>query len=149
MTISGPTIEVKSDEAVREPRMAKLVAIDVSSSRHQRTRIVVRNLSPHGLGARGEIDLLPCEHVVIHLPDGSEMGAIVRWVRKNSFGLSLDDRIDAAALRGKSSASSHLITRDAQVDFHRMQHKGTFARSGFNRSHREEVLRNSDWIGEN
>jgi hypothetical protein len=134
------------NDTAREPRVSKLVSLELSSERHQRTKIVVRNMSPHGLGARGEIDLLPCERVTVHLPDDRTIGATVRWVKKGTFGLSLDDRIDAQAVQPKVKASSGLVTRDADVGFHRLRHNADVApRSGFQRSHRDEVLRNSVW----
>jgi hypothetical protein len=136
-----------SDESAREKRMAKLMALEISTKRYKRVRIVVRNLSPHGIGARGEIDLVPCEQVVIHMPDGRDLSAIVRWVRKNTFGLSLDDRIDTNALKSQSASLGHLPTKDDGITFQRFQHVGSTARSGFKRSHRDEVLKtNSTWV---
>ncbi|QJQ32414.1 hypothetical protein GV829_08080 [Sphingomonas lacunae] len=134
------------NDTAREPRVSKLVSLELSSDRHQRTKIVVRNLSPHGIGARGEIDLLPCERVTLHLPGDRCVAATVRWVRKGTFGLSLDERIDATAVQPTAKASAGLITRDAEVGFHRLRHNTDAApRSGFQRSHRDEVLRNSIW----
>lgn len=133
-------------DTAREPRVSKLVSFELSSERHQRAKFVVRNMSPHGLGARGDIDLLPCERVIIHLPDDRSIGATVRWVKKGTFGLALDERIDAQAVQPKAKASPGLVTRDSDNGFHRLRHNADIApRSGFQRSHRDEVLRNSAW----
>jgi len=129
----------------REPRVAKLVAIELSSSRYQRVKIVVRNLSPHGIGARADIELLPCEHVTIHLPNGQDVGAIVRWVRKNTFGLSLDERIAPEQFQRSADGATAIVPRDAELSFHRLRHVASTARTGFQRSHRDEVLRSSSW----
>jgi len=145
MDMSWSPPKAEADNA-REPRVSKLVSLELSSDRHQRTKIVVRNMAPHGLGARGEIDLLPCERVTVHLPDGRDIGATVRWVKKGTFGLALDERIDAAGVQPKTNAAgSGLVTRDAELSFHRLRHTTQTSRSGFQRSHRDEVLRNSDW----
>jgi PilZ domain len=136
------------NDSTREPRMAKLVALHLSSARYDNVKIVVRNLSPHGLGARADIELLPCERVVVHLPDGQDVGAIVRWVRKNTFGLSLDERIEPAQLQPKPAAVSAIVPRDAEIGFNRLRHTAGSSRSGFQRSHRDEVLRTSSWMGE-
>ena len=136
---------VTDNDTAREPRVSKLVSLEISSDRHERTKIVVRNMSPHGLGARAEIDLLPCERVTVHMLDGSSVGATVRWVKKGTFGLSLDDRVDAASIQPKAKASGALVTRDAELGFQRMRHNAVTSRSGFQRSHRDEVLRTSDW----
>ena len=128
------------DESAREPRVSKLMSVDISSARQPRTRIVVRNLSPHGIGCRGECDILPCERITVHLHDGREVGATVRWVRKGTFGLSLDERIDPAALHINTSATGAITPRDADLGFHRLRHQGSQSRTGFQRSHRDEVL---------
>ena len=134
------------NDTAREPRVSKLVSLELSSDRHERTKFVVRNMSPHGLGARGDIDLLPCERVTVHLPDNRTIGATVRWVKKGTFGLSLDDRIDAQGVQPKAKASTGLVTRDTETGFQRLRHNAhTAPRSGFQRSHRDEVLRTSDW----
>ncbi|MFM6853448.1 MAG: PilZ domain-containing protein [Sphingopyxis sp.] len=139
---------VDGAEALREPRTAKLMSVEISSSRYGPTKVVIRNMSSHGLGIRGDINLLPCELVVVHLPDGSRVGGIVRWANKNTFGLSLDERIDQSALQPRKMADgANLTTRDAEIGFQRIRHvvSGTASRSGFQRTHRAEVLRSSDW----
>lgn len=133
---------------VRETRVSKLVALELSSDRYRRVRIVVRNLSPHGLGVRGDIELLPCEQVIIHLPDGRDVNAIVRWARKNTFGLSLEERIAPEQLQPRAAPSTVIVPRDAELGFHRLRHEASSSRSGFQRTHRDEVLRTSNWRGE-
>jgi hypothetical protein len=143
-------------EDEREIRVSKLLTLEISSARHPRTKIVVRNLSPHGMGVRSDLAVLPCEHVTLYLPNGTEVGGIVRWVRKGTFGLSLDDRIEPDMLQPKTIGSGHITPSDEQIGFHRLQHTGTTVRSGFHRSPRDEVLHNrnggqagaSHWIND-
>lgn len=137
-----------ADGSVREIRVSKLVALELSSARYKRVRIVIRNLSPHGLGARADIELLPCEQVVVHLADGREVGAIVRWVKKNTFGLSLAERIEPEQLQPRAAPSAAIVPRDAELGFNRLRHTATSSRSGFQRTHRDEVLQSSHWHGE-
>lgn len=148
------TPEPNKQDLERECRVSKLLTLEISSSRHPRTKVVVRNISPHGLGARSDIDLVQCEHVTVHLPNAEDMGAIVRWVKKGTFGLALDGRIEPDMLQPRSHGSMHLDTRDAPTGFQRLEHKGSTERSGFQRSHRDQVLHGggigttSHWISD-
>jgi hypothetical protein len=142
------TPPIAAADSEREPRTSKLVSVDMASDRHARTRIVVRNISSHGLGARADIDLLPCERVTIYMPDGAEIGATVRWVRKNTFGLSLDERISADFVQAKNAANAAFQPRDEVLGFHRLHHAPVVGRSGFHRSHRDEVLKSSHWTND-
>jgi hypothetical protein len=132
-------------QADRETRTSKLLSVDISSARFARTRVVVRNLSSYGLGARSEIDLLPTEQITVHLPNGHDVAAIVRWVRRGTFGLSLGERIDPATLQTRNALDRPITTRDAKPGFEpfRVQ-AATQQRTGFQRSHRDEVL-SSSW----
>lgn len=135
-------------EDEREIRVSKLLTLEISSARHPRAKIVVRNLSPHGMGVRSDLEVLPCEHVTLYLPNGTEVGGIVRWVRKGTFGLSLDDRIEPDMLQPNTMGSGQITPCDSEIGFQRLQHTGTTVRSGFQRSHREQVLNNSRWIND-
>ncbi len=141
--ISDP---LPAGNSAREPRVAKLVALEISCVGGRRTKVVVRNLSPYGMGIRADIELLPCENVVVHLPGGRDVAAIIRWARKKSFGLSLEERIEPAMLK-PGAADGPIVTKDAGPGFHRMKHQPTTARSGFRRTHRDEVLNSSNWRG--
>lgn len=135
-----------NDDSAREQRVSKLLSVEISTENFGRVKIVIRNLSPHGIGARLDAELLPCERVTIHLPNGRDVGATVRWVRKGTMGLALDERIEPDAYVVKKVATGPLVARDAEIGFQRLRHASTPAsRSGFQRSHRDEVLRTSDW----
>lgn len=144
MTMNWNPDSHEQDAAAREPRTSKLLAVELSSDRNPPARVVIRNLSSHGVGARGDIDLLPCERVTLHLPDGAQIGGTVRWVRKGTFGIALDERLPTEFLQAKAKSSAEIVTRDTVVGFqpvkHTVEHAG---RSGFQRTHRDEVLRSS------
>lgn len=135
-------------DAVRESRVSKLLTLEVSNGAGERHKIVVRNLSPHGIGARGDISLIACERLLVHLPNGQDIAATVRWIGKGTFGLALDERIEPDMLKPKSAMPMGAIQpRDAELGFQRLMHTGTTARSGFQRSHRDVVLSSSNWVG--
>lgn len=148
MDMSWKTPSLPADESAREVRVSKLVSLELSSARYKRVKIVIRNLSPHGLGARADIELLPCEQVMVHLPDGRDVGAIVRWVKKSTFGLSLEERIEPEQLQARAASSAAIVPKDADLGFNRYRHTASSSRSGFQRTHRDEVLRTSNWHGE-
>jgi len=85
--------KAEGDAGVREQRISKLVTVEISNSRLGRTRVVVRNLSNHGLGIRSDVDLLPCERLTVHIGEDRSVEATVRWVGKGQFGLALDERV--------------------------------------------------------
>lgn len=140
----------KPGDNARESRVSKLLSLEVSNSHGQRFKIVVRNLSPHGIGARSDMPALECERLTVHLPDGTDIGATVRWVRKGTLGLSLDERIEPERFKVSQLASgAGLTTRDSFNEFERLRHKGSTVRAGFQRNHRDEVLNTSHWAAPN
>ena len=146
MTMNWIPESTELDAEAREPRTSKLVAVELSSDRHPPTRIVIRNLSSHGVGARGDLDLLPCERITLHLPSGGKIAGTVRWVRKGTFGIALDERVPAEFLQAKAGSAADIVARDAQIGFQPIRHTVEKAgRSGFQRTHRDEVLRQSSW----
>lgn len=133
----------QTGDQARESRVSKLLTFEISSPRHARTKVVVRNLSPHGVGVRSEIDVIACEHLTLHLPGGQDLNAIVRWTKKGTFGLSLDERIEPEMLQPASHGVAQLTPADAQLGFQRLRHEGTTERSGFQRTHKQQVLNGS------
>lgn len=125
----------------RADRKSQLVPVEIASDRVKRTKVIVRNMSPFGLGVRGEIELLACERLVIYLPDGREVGATVRWARKNTFGLALDEAINPAALQPKvADRPTELTTRDDLAGFIPVQVQASTQRPGFVRSPRDQIF---------
>lgn len=131
------------DESAREARTSKLLSVEISRGGGGRERVVVRNVSPHGIGARGDIRLIPCEEVVVHLPGGETRRAVVRWVRKDGFGLYIDEPIDPQSLQVRAASGAGITPRDAQIGFVPLQHKATPSRTGFQRSHRDQIIHGS------
>ena len=139
-----PSTPSAGDNA-REVRVSKLITLEVSNMHGDRCKVVVRNLSPHGIGARSDMNVLQCERVIVHLPGGTETGGTVRWVGKGTFGIALDDRIEPEMLKPGQNSGGTLTPCDSQIGFQRIRHTATTARSGFQRSHRDEILLSSRW----
>ncbi len=148
MSNNWPPREIEIDDHAREPRTSKLVSLELTGAGNRRVKFVVRNMSSHGVSGRGEVDLLPCERVRVHMADGRDIAGTVRWVKQNTFGIALDEKvIDAARPVAPGAKSAAIVPRDAALGFQPLRHTATANRSGFQRTHREEVLRQSDWRG--
>jgi hypothetical protein len=134
----------------REERKSRLLPIEVGSERMDRTRVVVRNLSPYGLGVRGDIQLLACERVTVYLPGGFEVGATVRWVRNGTFGLALDEAINPAVLQPKAATGPSTLKPKGESDeFQLMKVRTDTRRPGFIRSRRDDILNgHSHWTND-
>jgi hypothetical protein len=147
MTIDWNPSEPKTS-GPRADRKSQLVPVEIASDRFGRTKVIVRNLSPYGLGVRGDVELLACERLTVHLPDGRSVGATVRWARKNTFGLALDESIALSALQPKSvNKPTELTTRDDNAGFVPIVVQTSTQRPGFVRSHRDQILDGaSHWI---
>ncbi|MBB5686842.1 PilZ domain-containing protein [Sphingobium boeckii] len=59
-------------------------------------QIAVRNVSPHGLGARAEVPPPLGMIVKINLSGVGDVEGEVRWVTGNRFGVKLDGSIDTS-----------------------------------------------------
>jgi hypothetical protein len=130
----------------RADRKSQLVPIEIASDRVGRTKVIVRNLSPYGLGVRGDVELLACERLTVYLPEGRKIGATVRWARKNTFGLALDEAINPVSLQPKSvHSATELTTRDDQNSFIPVTIQASTQRPGFVRSHRDQILDGSSY----
>jgi hypothetical protein len=71
----------------------------MSAAGRQPQEILVRNVSPQGLGgfSRGEAFAVG-ERVRIVLPGEIETGGLVRWTKARSFGVELDEPLSLEAL---------------------------------------------------
>jgi hypothetical protein len=150
MTMDWNPNKDPSAEAQRPVRVSKLLPLEIGTERLGRVTVVVRNISPYGLGVRSEVELLACERVTVFLPGDEQVGATVRWVRKGMFGLALDEAINPAALRAKAASLNDITTKDAQIGFVPLHIKtATQQRPGFQRSNRDNILNgHSHWVGD-
>ena len=77
--------------------------------------IIIRNLSPRGIGARAHgLPPLEGEEVFLKL-DGRELVGRVRWVRGDRFGVHLRDPIDGAV---RMPASPWAPAKNPSAGFH-------------------------------
>ena len=72
----------------RERRRRGMVLVKMIDSAGLEHLIMVRDVSVKGLSAAAQgTPPVPDEIVCIHLPDGREAWGLVRWVRRNLFGV--------------------------------------------------------------
>lgn len=85
----------------REPRERRLIRGEMETDRLPRHNILIRNISPRGLGAscRGLPPMVE-ETASIRLPDGQVITGMVRWVREQEFGVRFDRPVNLDAVFG-------------------------------------------------
>jgi hypothetical protein len=104
------------DAASRSDRRTRLLRASMSALGRSPQEILVRNLSPRGLGgaARGEAFAVG-ERVRIVLPGEIHVGGIVRWTKARSFGVEFDEPLCMDALgEGLQRAASGPATWEVQ-----------------------------------
>ena len=85
--------------ALRESRLRRLLHATLSSVRTGDIEIVVRSVSPRGLGASTKAQPPRTgDAVTMQLPGDFVLSGIVRWVSGNAFGIALDFEFDPAVL---------------------------------------------------
>lgn len=88
-----------SDGTVRQPRERGLVRARVAVDRIPIQEIIIRNVSPQGIGAASRgAPLIMGERATVLFPDGRQVTGEVRWVNGPSFGLKLDHELDPQVL---------------------------------------------------
>jgi hypothetical protein len=89
---------ISADRPSRKTRHLRLLRAQFSSPQHGTHDMLIRNVSSRGLGAatRGRSPLKD-ERVAIHLPFGTQISGVVRWVAGRSFGIEFDENFDLEA----------------------------------------------------
>jgi len=77
----------------RAPRAGRLFNASIFCERRGEMPIMVRNISPSGLGARGVSGLERGERITVRL-NNELIGAEVCWSHRNQFGVRLDTQVD-------------------------------------------------------
>ena len=80
----------------RETRSSRFFAATMEAPGLPPQQIAVRNVSPHGLGARADHPPALGAIVVIHLAGVGDVEGEVRWVTGTRFGVRLDGSIEPA-----------------------------------------------------
>lgn len=93
--IDKPTT-LSAEEQPRDPRTSRLLTAQIMSPRLGSAKIVVRNISASGLGAKCDVLLYKGEEVAVLLANVGAIDATVVWVKDRVFGLHFDERIDPA-----------------------------------------------------
>lgn len=81
-------------ECPREPRQHRLFKVEVITGRGKPFNAIVRNISAHGLRAKGDNPVHPGQFVQIRKQGFEPVSGTVRWVRDRDFGLEFDQEID-------------------------------------------------------
>lgn len=98
-----------SDQVVREQRQPRIVRARLIHRDGEVQDIVIRNVSPTGLGAsaRGPAPVRG-ERVLVVLPGEQEVTGIVRWFGGHTFGMQLDTPLDLDALGRALQRQAHV-----------------------------------------
>lgn len=84
----APTEAFRATPKFRERRRRGMVLVTLVDSAGETRAIMVRDVSAKGLSAAAQGEApVPDEVVSIHLPNGGVAWGLVRWVRRNLFGV--------------------------------------------------------------
>ncbi len=97
------------DKTVRDTRQPRIVSARLVRRGGDQQDIVIRNISPTGLGARTKA-AAPArgEQVTVILPGDQILTGTVRWFTRNAFGLELDTPLSPAALTEALQHKAHV-----------------------------------------
>lgn len=98
-----------ADQVIREQRQPRIIRARLIHRDGEVQDIVIRNVSPTGLGAsaRGPAPVRG-EHILVVLPGEQEVTGIVRWYGGHTFGMQLDQPLDLAALGRALQRQAHV-----------------------------------------
>ncbi|MEP3227439.1 MAG: PilZ domain-containing protein [Parasphingorhabdus sp.] len=95
MTKSLENIELDKGQSVfREPRIRKLVKVELFSGVSGPYEAIVRNISTFGVRATSPIALRPGQSLEIVKKGFGKVSGTVRWIGENEFGMCFDEPID-------------------------------------------------------
>ncbi|WP_109357179.1 PilZ domain-containing protein [Sphingorhabdus sp. EL138] len=102
----------QKQEAVREPRIRKLVKIELFTDNSGPHEAMVRNLSTFGIRATAPIDLFPEQSIVIKKAGFGSVSGTVRWVEGREFGMQFDQSIDVDLFNfGLGNEQGHFVKK--------------------------------------
>ncbi len=87
---------------LREPRIRKLVKIELFADGSGPHASFVRNLSTFGIRATSPIKLHPGQSIMIKKSGYGKVSGTVRWVEGREFGMQFDQAIDIDLFNFKS-----------------------------------------------
>ncbi len=96
----------------REPRVRKLVKIELFASDGATHPSIVRNLSRFGLRATLPIPLRTNQSIEIGKPGYGKVKGTVRWVGNGEFGMQFDEPVDVDQFDfGSKNTTGHFIKK--------------------------------------
>lgn len=110
-----------TDQVVREQRQPRIIRARLIHRDGEMQDIVIRNVSPTGLGAsaRGPAPVRG-ERILVVLPGDQEVTGIVRWFGGHTFGMQLDNPLDLDALGRALQRQTHVaqVSGEWKVENH-------------------------------
>jgi hypothetical protein len=99
----------QTDQVTREARQPRIIRARLLHRDGEVQDIVIRNVSPTGLGAsaRGPAPVRG-ERVAVLLPGDQEVTGMVRWFGGHTFGMKLDSPLDLDALGRALQRQAHV-----------------------------------------
>lgn len=89
----------------REERGRRMLAGIMHSETGSEQRIIIKDISAHGIGARATGSPPSVEdRISIYLSQGRVLKGVVRWVSGNRFGVLLDGEIDPTSFQGSGGS---------------------------------------------
>ncbi|MGB5077747.1 MAG: PilZ domain-containing protein [Sphingorhabdus sp.] len=86
-------------QPVREARQATLHVCQMGAADLPDQRVIISNISSSGMACRAVYPPNVGERVSIMLGPFGEVGALVRWIDRDRFGVSFDEEVDSIAIR--------------------------------------------------
>ena len=112
---------VAADAYSRDLRQLRLIRASFFSSRLGNRDIVIRNISPRGIGAvTKDLPPLAGERVTVSLPVDYDANGTVTWVNGKSFGITLDCEISLQVLGDFIVRQNEKATETAEWEVKRM-----------------------------
>lgn len=105
--------DINKDQAVfREPRIRKLVKIELFTDSSGPHNSIVRNLSSLGIRATSPIELQSGQSIEIKKEGYGKVSGTVRWVKDGEFGMQFDQPIDIDLFNfGSHNDQGHFIKK--------------------------------------
>ncbi|HEY9090510.1 PilZ domain-containing protein [Parasphingorhabdus sp.] len=106
-------IDIEDDQPVlREPRIRKLVKVELLTASSGPYDAMIRNISTFGVRATAPVKLQVGQTIKLKKPGFGSISGNVRWVDGREFGMQFDQAIDVDLFNfGDRNRSGHFIKK--------------------------------------
>lgn len=120
-------------DSPREPRQHRLFKVEVITEGRKPFNAIVRNISAHGLRAKGDIPVHPGQVLQIRKQGFKPVSGTVRWTHERDFGLEFEEGINVEQFSfGDRNAEGLLMPKDEKVTIRRsVNSRSAMKRPGF------------------